>query len=75
MYGEESRNPKKIIPKATMISVLGVGVFYVFVSWMAITGNGESKAVERRHRATPCSSSSAPPSSTSATGRSTSCSG
>ncbi|MFI9828019.1 APC family permease [Streptomyces sp. NPDC051913] len=46
MYGEESRNPKKIIPKATMISVLGVGVFYVFVSWMAITGTGESKAVE-----------------------------
>lgn len=46
MYGEESRNPKKIIPKATMISVLGVGVFYVFVSWMAISGTGESKAVD-----------------------------
>lgn len=46
MYGEESRNPKKIIPKATMISVLGVGVFYVFVSWMAITGTGEANAVK-----------------------------
>ncbi|MEU5533307.1 APC family permease [Streptomyces sp. NPDC020362] len=46
MYGEESRDPKKIIPKATMISVLGVGVFYVFVSWMAITGNGEAAAVK-----------------------------
>ncbi|WP_405628374.1 APC family permease [Streptomyces sp. NBC_00016] len=46
MYGEESRNPKKIIPKATMISVLGVGVFYVFVSWMAITGTGQSSAVK-----------------------------
>jgi amino acid transporter len=46
MYGEESRNPKKIIPKATMISVLGVGVFYVFVSWMAISGTGESNAVK-----------------------------
>jgi amino acid transporter len=46
MYGEESRNPKKIIPKATMISVLGVGVFYVFVSWMAITGTGQSEAVK-----------------------------
>ncbi|MGW0875728.1 APC family permease [Streptomyces sp. NPDC002740] len=46
MYGEESRNPKKIIPKATMISVLGVGVFYVFVSWMAIIGTGQSKAVQ-----------------------------
>ncbi|NUS29927.1 MAG: APC family permease [Streptomyces sp.] len=46
MYGEESRNPKKIIPKATMISVLGVGVFYVLVSWMAISGTGEAKAVQ-----------------------------
>ncbi|MGW2701756.1 APC family permease [Streptomyces sp. NPDC001340] len=46
MYGEESRDPKKIIPKATMISVLGVGVFYVFVSWMAISGTGTSSAVE-----------------------------
>ncbi|MGW2489360.1 APC family permease [Streptomyces sp. NPDC001606] len=45
MYGEESRDPKKIIPKATMISVLGVGVFYVLVSWMAITGNGEREAL------------------------------
>ncbi|GGK42195.1 APC family permease [Nocardia camponoti] len=40
MYGEESRDPKRIIPKATMLAVLGVGVFYVFVSWMAILGNG-----------------------------------
>ncbi|MEU0947000.1 APC family permease [Streptomyces canus] len=46
MYGEESRNPKKIIPKATMISVLGVGVFYVLVSWMAISGTGEADAVK-----------------------------
>ncbi|MFJ4649906.1 APC family permease [Nocardia sp. NPDC088792] len=45
MYGEESRDPKRIIPKATMIAVIGVGVFYVFVSWMAMSGNGigESK--------------------------------
>lgn len=40
MYGEESRDPKRIIPKATMIAVLGVGVFYVLVSWMAMSGNG-----------------------------------
>lgn len=32
MYGEESREPKRIIPKATLITVIGVGVFYVFVS-------------------------------------------
>ncbi|MGW0884346.1 APC family permease [Streptomyces sp. NPDC002671] len=53
MYGEESRDPKKIIPKATMISVLGVGVFYVLVSWMAITGNGEREAVRAASSANP----------------------
>lgn len=46
MYGEESRDPKRIIPRATMIAVLGVGVFYVFVSWMAIAGSGKDSAME-----------------------------
>ncbi|MDT5000608.1 MAG: hypothetical protein QOK12_2713 [Mycobacterium sp.] len=46
MYGEESKDPKRIIPRATMISVLGVGIFYVFVSWMAIAGTGPQKSVE-----------------------------
>lgn len=46
MYGEESRDPKRIIPRATMIAVLGVGLFYVFVSWMAIAGTGPSQAIQ-----------------------------
>lgn len=45
MYGEESRNPKKIIPRATMVAVLGIGVFYVVISWLAIVGTGPEKAV------------------------------
>lgn len=45
MYGEESRNPKKIIPIAVMSSVIGIGVFYVIISWLAIVGNGPSQAV------------------------------
>ncbi len=45
MYGEESRNPKKIIPLATMLSVLGIGGFYVIVSWSAIVGTGPDNAV------------------------------
>ncbi|GLX50081.1 amino acid permease [Streptomyces hygroscopicus subsp. hygroscopicus] len=53
MYGEESRDPKRIIPRATMVSVLGVGVFYVFVSWMAISGNGEAEAVRAASSANP----------------------
>ncbi|MEU1656096.1 APC family permease [Streptomyces griseofuscus] len=55
MYGEESRDPKRIIPKATMVSVLGVGVFYVLVSWMAICGNGEAAAVKAASSANPLS--------------------
>lgn len=46
MYGEESRDPKRIIPRATMIAVLGVGVFYVFISWMAIVGTGPTHAIQ-----------------------------
>lgn len=45
MYGEESRNPKKIIPIAIITSVVGIGAFYVIVSWLAIVGTGPSNAV------------------------------
>ena len=45
MYGEESRNPKKIIPLATMIAVVGVGIFYVIVSWAALVGTGPQAAI------------------------------
>ncbi|MCP2336504.1 APC family permease [Actinomadura rupiterrae] len=46
MYGEESREPKKIIPRATLLSVVGIGVFYVFVSWMVVSGNGLHQVVK-----------------------------
>ncbi|GAB3895185.1 APC family permease [Kibdelosporangium lantanae] len=46
MYGEESRDPKKIIPVATLVAVVGIGVFYIFVSWMAIAGNGLDESVQ-----------------------------
>ncbi|PYC88001.1 amino acid permease [Streptomyces tateyamensis] len=45
MYGEESRDPKRVVPRATLISVIGVGLFYVFVSWMIISGNGVQNAI------------------------------
>jgi len=53
MYGEESRNPKKIIPIATMIAVTGVGVFYIFVSWMTIAGNGADQSISLSTSANP----------------------
>ncbi|NUT32527.1 MAG: APC family permease [Hamadaea sp.] len=46
MYGEESREPKKIIPKATMAAVVGLGLLYTLVSWLTISGVGPSRAVE-----------------------------
>lgn len=46
IYGEESKDPKRIIPRATMIAVLGVGIFYVFVSWMAIAGTGPQQSID-----------------------------
>ena len=45
VYAEESKEPKKIIPKATMIAVIGLGFFYTFVSWMVISGNGTTQAI------------------------------
>lgn len=45
MYGEESRNPKKIIPIAVISSVVGIGIFYVLVSWLAIVGTGPENAI------------------------------
>jgi amino acid transporter len=45
MYGEESKNPKKIIPIAVLSSVIGIGVFYILVSWLAIVGTGPQNAV------------------------------
>lgn len=53
MYGEESRNPKKIIPIATLIAVTGVGLFYIFVSWMTIAGNGAARSIETSTSANP----------------------
>lgn len=36
-YAEESRDPKHIIPRSLYISVIGLGIFYVIVSWAAIS--------------------------------------
>jgi amino acid transporter len=46
VYGEESRNPRRIVPRATLIAVVGLGVFYTFVSWMVIAGNGAKQAID-----------------------------
>jgi amino acid transporter len=37
-YAEESKDPKRIVPRAMYISVIGLGIFYVITSWAAISG-------------------------------------
>lgn len=39
-YAEESRDPKKIAKLATYGSVIGLGIFYIFMSWIFVTGFG-----------------------------------
>jgi len=53
VYGEESRNPKRNVPLATMIAVIGLGLFYTFMSWMVVVGNGASQSVEISAGASP----------------------
>lgn len=36
-YAEESRDPKRIIPLSLYISVIGLGLFYIFTSWCAVS--------------------------------------
>src|SRR3954447_5083577 len=43
-YGEESRDPKRNIPRAMYISVIGLGVFYTITSWASLAGYPSTKA-------------------------------
>ena len=53
VYGEESKDPKRIVPRATMIAVIGLGTFYTLVSWMVIVANGRANAVAVSASASP----------------------
>jgi amino acid transporter len=46
VYGEESRNPRRVIPIATLIAVLGIGAMYTFFSWMSVAGNGLQESIK-----------------------------
>jgi amino acid transporter len=36
-YGEESKDPKRIVPMAMYVSVIGLGIFYTITSWAALS--------------------------------------
>jgi amino acid transporter len=45
-YAEESRNPRKIGAQAMYISVIGLGILYIFISWMFVSGWGEQASAK-----------------------------
>ena len=45
IYAEEARDPDKTIPRATYLSVLMIGIFFVFTTWLMIVGVGVDKLV------------------------------
>ncbi|MGW0821057.1 APC family permease [Streptomyces sp. NPDC002845] len=44
IYGEEAREPRKTVPRATYLAVALVTGFFAFTSWMLISAHGASKA-------------------------------
>jgi len=45
LYGEETTDPERSIPRATYIAVASIGVFYVLTSWIVIGAAGAGRAV------------------------------
>jgi amino acid transporter len=43
-YGEESKNPKRIVPRALYISVIGLGIFYTLTSLTPLNGYATTHA-------------------------------
>jgi amino acid transporter len=43
-YGEESRDPKRNVPRALYISVVGLGIFYTLTSWAPLAGYSSGHA-------------------------------
>jgi amino acid transporter len=46
IYGEEAREPKRTVPRATYVAILAIGVFYTVTMWAIGAGYG-SGAVEK----------------------------
>jgi amino acid transporter len=45
IYSEEAREPHRTVPRATYISVLIIGLFYMLTSWLMVAGEGEDTLV------------------------------
>ena len=47
IYGEESRDPKRDVPKATYFAIILISILFAFISFAMVVGMGSSKAVEQ----------------------------
>jgi amino acid transporter len=46
IYGEETRDPKESVPRATYIAVLTLGIFYTFVAYAGTVGFGDDSPAQ-----------------------------
>lgn len=53
IYGEEAKDPKRTIPRATYLAVAIIGVFYAFSAWAFSVGIGPSQIVAASQEAGP----------------------
>jgi amino acid transporter len=47
IYGEESKNPKKDVPKATYLAIIFISILFALVSFAMVVGMGASKAIDQ----------------------------
>lgn len=53
IYGEEAKDPKRTVPRATYAAVAIIGLFYAFSAWAFSVGIGPSEIVEASREAGP----------------------
>lgn len=46
IFREETKNPRRTVPRATYAAVSFIGLFYIFATWLLITAFGTTKAVD-----------------------------
>ncbi|NMD07879.1 MAG: APC family permease [Phyllobacteriaceae bacterium] len=45
IYGEEAKDPKRTIPRATYLSIITIGLFFLVTSWLMIAASGVDKVM------------------------------
>ncbi len=45
IYAEEARNPETTVPRATYLSVITIGLFFLVTSWLMLAASGTEKLI------------------------------